>query len=153
MQGEGGGVHGGGRGHQRLELLGLHRLGWNLQTDRQRKQVEPGLFTHTHMTMHTHARIHAHIHNHAHTQTHKHASNTHVNTQDPIKYATHELPYSSGCDTTGPSRTQQDFLARGGQGELDSMYVFLNMYMYSLLCFPLGLLLSFIWQWFSKCKK
>ena len=29
-------------------------------------------------------------------------------------------------------------------------YVFLNMY--SLLCFPLVLLLSFIWQWFSKCK-
>ena len=27
VQGEGGGVHGGGRGHQRLELLGL---GWNL---------------------------------------------------------------------------------------------------------------------------
>ena len=27
-------------------------------------------------------------------------------------------------------------------------YVFLNMY--SLLCFPLVLLLSFIWQWFSK---
>ena len=24
--------------------------------------------------------------------------------------------------------------------------------MYSLLCFPLVLLLSFVWQWFSKCK-
>ena len=34
-------------------------------------------------------------------------------------------------------------------GELDSMYVFLTMY--SLLCLPC--LLSFIWQWFSKCKK
>ena len=29
--------------------------------------------------------------------------------------------------------------------------VFLNMY--CLLCFPLVLLSSFIWQWFSKCKK
>ena len=41
----------------------------------------------------------------------------------------------------------QDFFARG---EI-RFYVFLNMY--SLLCFPLFLLLSFIWQWFSKCKK
>ena len=29
-------------------------------------------------------------------------------------------------------------------GEISSMHVFLNMY--SLLCFPLVLLLSFIWQ-------
>ena len=32
--------------------------------------------------------------------------------------------------------------------KLYSMYVFLSRY--SLLCFPLVLLLSFIWQWFSK---
>ena len=41
------------------------------------------------------------------------------------------------------------FFAR--EGELDSTYVFLNVY--SLLCFPLVLVLSFICQWFSKCKK
>ena len=29
-------------------------------------------------------------------------------------------------------------------------YEFLNMK--SLFCFPLVLLLSFVWQWFSKCK-
>ena len=36
-----------------------------------------------------------------------------------------------------------------GQGGI-RFYVFLNMY--SLLCFPLVLLLSYTWQWFSKCK-
>ena len=37
------------------------------------------------------------------------------------------------------------------QGGIRFMYVILNMY--SLLCFPLVLLLSFIWQWFKKSKK
>ena len=37
-------------------------------------------------------------------------------------------------------------------GELDSMSVFLNV-IYGLLGLALVLLLSFIWQWFSKCKK
>ena len=41
----------------------------------------------------------------------------------------------------------QDFLP-GGEIRF---YVILNMY--SLLCFPLVLLLSFIWQWFSRYKK
>ena len=36
------------------------------------------------------------------------------------------------------------------RGEI-RFYVFLKMY--RMLCFPLVLLLSFIWQWFSKCKK
>ena len=37
------------------------------------------------------------------------------------------------------------------QGGEIRFYVILNMY--SLLCFPLVLLLSFIWQWFSRYKK
>ena len=45
----------------------------------------------------------------------------------------------------------QGFIQDFCQGGEIRFYVFLNMY--SLLCFPLVLLLSFICQWFSKCKK
>ena len=55
---------------------------------------------------------------------------------------------SEGCEGSGERQGFiQDFFARG---EI-IFYIFLNMY--SLLCFPLVWLLSFIWQWFSKCKK
>ena len=41
-----------------------------------------------------------------------------------------------------------------GEGEIRFyVYMYFSTCIYSLLFFPLVLLLSFIWQWFSKCKK
>ena len=52
------------------------------------------------------------------------------------------------CHTSSPNESgfYTGLFLEGG--ELDSIYVFLNMY--CLLWFPLVLLLSFTWQWFSK---